>query len=582
MTEKRPAAARSAVIALLLLLPLAACEQASRSTPPRVAAPAASAAWHAYVDEYVTAYFVAHPDVGAWAGRHEFDGRLPDWSAAGIQREIARLHAERNRAASFPESSLDDAQRFERAYLVTRIDDDLFWLESMEWPFRSPAYYENGLVPDVYAARDYAPLPERLRAYTRYLKAIPVAAVRIRANMRLPLPRTYIDRAHILFGGLAAFYENDAPPVFAPVDDVELQAEFRLANAAAIRAMKDLDAWFAAQQPTATDAFAIGAEKFSAMLRATELVDVPLAQLQDVAGRDLARNLAALAEACGGYAAGQPIAECVAKMQANKEGGSPIPVARAQLAGLRAFIEQKGLVSIPAADPVDVAESPPYDRYNAARIRIPGPFETKLPAQYLIAPPDPGWSAAEREAYIPGKADLLFISVHEVWPGHFLQFLHAKRTRSPVARLFGSYTFGEGWAHYGEELMWEAGLGDGDPETHIGMLVNALLRNVRLVCALGMHTGTMTVAECERMFREQGFQNPASARQQALRGTLDPGYGNYTLGKLMIRKLRDDWTASRGGRAAWKSFHDTLLRYGSPPLPLVRRAMLGSDAAPPF
>jgi uncharacterized protein (DUF885 family) len=156
-----------------------------------------------------------------------------------------------------------------------------------------------------------------------------------------------------------------------------------------------------------------------------------------------------------------------------------------------------------------------------------------------------------------------------------LQYLHANRSAREFGRLFVGYAFSEGWAHYAEELVWEAGFGNGDPEIHVGQLSNALLRNVRFVCAIGMHTQGMTVAECETRFREQAFQDPGNAKQQATRGTFDPGYLNYTLGKLMIRKLRDDYTASRGGRAAWHEFHDALLSYGGPPLPLVRAALLG-------
>jgi hypothetical protein len=299
-------------------------------------------------------------------------------------------------------------------------------------------------------------------------------------------------------------------------------------------------------------------------------VDVPPAQLKGIAERDLQRNLAALRESCAAFASGQTIAACIAKTQANKAPGSPIDTARTQLAGLKAFIENKQLVSIPGPEQARVEESPPYARWNLAQIRGPGPYEKNLPSIYQIAPPDPKWSQAERDAYIPGRMDLLFISVHEVWPGHFLQNMHARRSSSKLGQVFASYAFSEGWAHYAEEMMWEAGLGDGDPETHIGQLVNALLRNVRLLSAIGMHTGTMTVAESEKMFVEQAYQSAGSARQQAARGTFDPGYGNYTVGKLMIRKLREDWTATRGGRAAWKDFHDES---NSSPSPLLRKAM---------
>jgi uncharacterized protein (DUF885 family) len=182
-----------------------------------------------------------------------------------------------------------------------------------------------------------------------------------------------------------------------------------------------------------------------------------------------------------------------------------------------------------------------------------------------------------QQAYIPSEASLLFTSVHEIYPGHFLQYLHAHRAPTQIGRLFVGYGFSEGWAHYTEEMMREAGLRADDPRYEIGQLQEALLRDVRYLSAIGLHTHGMTVEESKRMFREHAFQDEGNATQQALRGTFDPGYLNYTLGKLMIRKLRQDWTASRGGRAAWKEFHDEFLRYGGPPIPLIRRAMMGPD-----
>ena len=159
-----------------------------------------------------------------------------------------------------------------------------------------------------------------------------------------------------------------------------------------------------------------------------------------------------------------------------------------------------------------------------------------------------------------------------------MQHLHANQAGSKFGQLFSSYAFSEGWAHYSEELMWESGLNAGDSETHIGQLLNALIRNVRFLSAIGLHTQGMTVETSEKMFRELAFRDQGNARQQAARGTFDPAYLNYTLGKLMIRKLRDEWTATRGGRTAWQSFHDTFLSYGAPPIPLVRKAMLAGNS----
>ena len=545
------------------------------------AQPTSAKAWDAYTHDFIEATFKARPQFAVWAGRHEFDGRLPDWSAAGLKKEVERLQQARKRALGFKDGVLTDKQRFERDYVIATIDRDLFWLETANWPSRSPTYYYWGIDPEVYITREYAPLAQRMQAYIAYAKAIPLAAAQIRGNLRTPLPRSYVRIGHISAGGLASLYQNDVPAIFASVGDAQLQEEFRTANDGAINAMRTLDAWFTEQEASATETYALGSEKFAAMLRATERIDVPLPRLKEVAERDLERNLAAMREACNALVPGQTIEACVATVQADKMPDT-IEGATRQLDELRSLVVEKKLVTIPGPEQARVAESPPYERWNTASINIPGPFERNLPSTYYISPPDPKWTKAEQEAYIPGKNILLFISAHEVWPGHFLQFQHSNRSASTVARLFVNYTFAEGWAHYTEELMWEAGLGAGDPAVQVGQLQNALRRNVRLISAIGLHTGGMSVADSERMFREKAFEDPGNARQQADRGTFDPGYGAYTLGKLMIRKLREEWTATRGGRDAWHAFHDQFLSYGSPPVPMVRKAMLGTNSGPPL
>ncbi len=558
------------------LLLIIGCEKGGQQSTPSQTNEAQQS-WDSYVNDFLEAYFVARPDFAVRAGRHEFDGRLPDYTPEGIANEIRRLRAEKERVAKFEKSNLEERQRFERDYLLAVIDNDLFWLESAEWPYRNPYFYAEAIDPDVYVSRAYAPLDQRLRAYTTYAKALPAVLDQIRKNLRTPLPRTYVDIGRISFGGLVSFYEKDVPAVFESVDDQTLQKEFREANAAAAKAMKELDAWFQSQEATATDRFALGAEKFSEMLRATERVSVRLDELETAGRRDLERNQQALADACTKYAPGQSLRACVEKAESVKPAGGSVEAARQQLKELKQFLIDKKIVSIPGTEKALVAEAPAYRRWNFAYINIPGPYEKGLPSTYYIAPPDPSWSPQERAAYLPGRANLLFTSVHEVWPGHFLHILHAKRSPSKFGQVFVGYAFAEGFAHYTEEMMWEAGLGDGDPETHIGQLLAALLRNVRYLAAIGMHTGRMTVAEAEQMFRDEGYQDAGTARQQASRGTFDPAYLNYTMGKLMIRKLREDWTATRGGREAWQKFHDEFLTFGGPPIPLVRQAMMGKE-----
>ena len=294
---------------------------------------------------------------------------------------------------------------------------------------------------------------------------------------------------------------------------------------------------------------------------------------------DLARNRQALQEACTQYAPGATLEACMEKMGGDKPKGDIVEAARGQLAGLRQFVADSDLVSIPGTEQAEVHESPPYQRWNFAYIDIPGPYEHGLPSVYYVAPPDPSWTAKERAEYLPGKADLLFTSAHEVWPGHFLQFLHSNRSPDLFGRVFVGYAFAEGWAHYAEEMMWEAGYGAGDPETHIGQLSNALLRDARYLASIGMHARGWTQAQAREFFETEGLQSAPTAREQAARGTFDPAYLNYTLGKLVIRQLRDEWTASRGGRVAWKPFHDALLSFGGPPIGLIRQAMMRDGAA---
>jgi len=585
---------------------LTACQQsagppAPASTPPVAStAPAVSVPdeWTATRNEFIEDYFRAQPFFAAQAGRHEFDGQMPDLSAGGIEHEIARLHAARARIASVDSTALTPQERFEREYAITVVDHDLFWLEKARQPYTNPAWYINAIDPDMYLSRNYAPLAQRMKAYIAYARTIPKIAEDIQANLESPLPKSFVELAIAGFGGYADFYAHDVAATFASVQDVDLQKQLAEVDAAATQAMQQLKAHFVAERNTAGENFALGKDLFAEMLHDTERVDLPVETIARLGRADLARNLAALRVACGVYLPkGSPKA-CIAKMSADKPQGGPVDAARSQLAVLKDFIVKHDVVSIPSTEEALVAEAPPYNRGNSAFIQVPGPYDHGVVAVYNISPPDPKWTKAEQAAYIPGRAVLMFTSAHEVWPGHFLQFLHSNNNPSKLEGLWVGYAFAEGWAHYGEEMMIERGFGAGDSAMHIGQISEALLRDVRLLSAIGLHTEGMTQAQSEKMFREQAFQDPGNARQQAARGTYDPAYLNYTLGKLMIRKLRDDWVAkqlaARAGASAaagsapvapaddpqafWREFHDQFLSYGGPPIPLLRKEMLGDDS----
>ncbi|WP_373928589.1 DUF885 domain-containing protein [Sphingomonas aerolata] len=567
-----------------LLLALGSCTPDDPQTRDRVAATPVAApvaaivpdAWTAFRDRFVATWFALDPAFAVYQGRHEHDGGLPDWSAAGLGRQAAFLHRSIAAAGRFEAAALSPDQRFERDYLVMVARDKLFWLEAADAPHRNPAWYvAGGLDPNVYVVRAYADPVRRMRALIALLRRIPAATLQIRANLATPMPISHIDYAANAFRGFASYYMDDSVKAFASVADEGLQRELADAAMTASEAMRDLALWVEAQRPSATRSFALGPALFAKMLRETEGVDTPIGTLEAAGRADLARNQRALAAACARFAFGLTVRDCLAQVNADKPVDGPVAEARRQIPMLRAFILRRDLLTLAGNEQALVEESPPYSRQNLAYIDPPGPFDRGVPSVYYISPPDPRWTPAVRDAFVPGKADLLFTSIHEAMPGHFVHFLHANRVPSLIGRVFVGYGYAEGWAHYAEEMMWEAGLGGGRADIHIGQLSNALLRDCRFLAAIGMHARGMSQAEAFTLFVDQCYQDEGNARQQALRGTYDPAYLNYTMGKLMIRRLRQDWTAGRGGRRAWKAFHDRLLRYGGPPIPLVRQAMLG-------
>ena len=578
MKLRAPTRAHTLFCAALTSL-LVACQEPNSGTPsPATVASGDSAAWNTFRDEFIEGFLEHNPSFAVVQGRHEFDGRLGDWSDAGLRAQIDFLRKAITDAEAFDAAQLSPAQSFERDYLAHAARRELFWLADADQPHTNLTwYFDNGLDPNVYVARPYADAATRLRAFIAYARAVPATVAQIRANLRTPMPLSFVEFGVAGFTGFADYYRGDATAAFAAVDDAALQAELAAVVATAAAAMTDAAAWLEGQRATATQDFALGAERFSRMLEQTEGVTASIDVLETIGRADLERNQEALRSTCAAFAPGAALGDCMRQMDAVKSPLGPVAEARAQLPALKQFLIDTDLVSIPGTEEALVEEAPPYNRQNAAYIDIPGPYDTGMPSIYYIAPPDPSWTAAEQAAYVMGSKNLLYTSVHEVWPGHFLNFLHSNRAPSIFGRVFVGYAFAEGWGHYAEELVWEAGLESDSAESHVGQLTNALLRNCRYLSAIGLHARGMTQEQSRELFRNECYQDEGTARQQSARGTYDPAYLNYTLGKLMIRKLRDDWTAQHGGRQAWKEFHDTFLRYGGPPIPLVRRAMLGND-----
>jgi uncharacterized protein (DUF885 family) len=561
---------RSLVLVVLLCV---ACR--TPATHPATPAAPAAGGWRSLADEYLAAAFEADPMAAARLGRHEYDGRIRSYTAQAYQQDAARLRAFRDRVLRLDRASLSADDDYERALLMADVSEQLFWIEKARAPQRNCVYTAEPLMPGLFAIRPYAAPDVRARALARYARALPRALTELRGLLEQPLPRAHAETCAELFEGLAAFLETDAPAAFAEVKDPAARAELSSALRPAVQAAREHARWFRDLLPVATGPFALGRALYEDMIRSTEGLAVDAEEVERLGLRDVEANTAALREACARFAPGQGLDACLSRMMARKPSQGTLAAARVQLPELLEFLRSRALVTLPTSEQPRVEETPSYARSNQAAIEMPGPYEEGLPAFYYITPPDPSWPRAEQEAYLPSSAVLLNTSVHEVWPGHYLQDQVARRARWPLARVILSYAFVEGWAHYTEQMMWDAGFRNDQPEFRIAQLQEALLRDVRLLSAVGLHVKGMTVEESERLFRERAFQDPANAHQQALRGTYDPAYHNYTLGKLQILRLREEWAAPRGGRAAWGRFHDALLELGAPRLGLARAKLLG-------
>lgn len=575
-----------AACSLAVMLSISCGPRASSEVPPVADPPRVDqmSRFTKQVDAFYWAHLEFRPTRGVSLGHHQYDGKLPDRSADAVAAEVARLRMARAHFAALPASELSDIARLERDVLVVEIDAELFDLDGLRSHIENPLHYVGALSLAPYVTRDYAPLDDRARAIISLANASTQYVEKADANLAAALPRTWIDNALLRLGGMVTFAKDDVIRETSALSDDALRAQLEQALSTYTAALHQFQRAMTTREADATDNFALGEAQFLRMLRDKEGVEVTLARLEEIGLEDLARNREALEQAAREIDPNRSVEKVVARVTADRPAPDEvIDVATDQAALMRQLLVDKELVTIPSDDVAEVRPSPPFMRWNSAFLSSAGPFEKRaLPSFYYISPPDPSWPRREQREYIPSRGDLLFTTVHELWPGHFLHALHRKRLESKVVKSFCTYSMTEGWAHYAEELMWEHGAGDEDPRYHIGQLGDALLRNARYLSAIGLHAKGVSVEESKDMFVRKALTDARTAKQQALRGTFDPGYLNYTLGKLMIKKLREDWRRKVGSVFSLKGFHDEFLSRGCAPIPVIRAHMLGENAGSPI
>jgi uncharacterized protein (DUF885 family) len=547
------------------------------------AAQAAGPDYDATVKNWFDAEAVSHPVNATALGLHDGDARMDAVSPSFHAAEVKRLHATLAALAAIDASKLTRAQRDDRDVLAAEIGGELLEEEHVQQWRHNPDVYVSLVTNGPYTliARDFAPAPVRMRAAIAREAAIPGIFAAAKKNLS-DMPPVFIDIGLEDVNGASDFLGHDLPAAFTSVKDKKIQAALARSTQRAVAACKDFAAWLTAQKAGAHGSFVLGADNFRRLL-ASDMIDLTPDQV-------LAAGRAQLKKDHDDFLAVSRVVDPAKPADALKVIGADHPdaahligTARSQLAMLHDFIAAKHIIDLPGQDLPKVAETPPFQRAIVfGEMDPPGPFETHATqAYYYITPPDLSKSAAEQEEYLEyfNNALLLNLGVHEALPGHFVQYLYmrANPAWSLVRKTGHSYTATEGWAHYSEQMMQKEGLLDYSPKLHLAQLQDALLRDCRLVASVEMHTHGMSLPDAAKMMAQECFQPPPVAYKEARRGTSDPGYFSYTLGKLMILKLRADVQAKEGKAFTLAHFHDRFLGAGLVPLKIIRREIMDAD-----
>jgi uncharacterized protein (DUF885 family) len=557
------------------------------------AAQNADAEYEAVAEEYVKGYFAARPLQGTALGLHEYDGKITDYSRLALDAELSRLRRFDDRLTKFDPSKLSPRQSLDLRILQAAVKKELFEMQDMSIFERNPMVYARAADVNVYVKRNFAPLEDRVRSLVTIESQIPNILIAAKTNLNDVLPKPYVELAIQIARGSSDFLKKNLVASVAGLKDEQIRAAFQDANRRAANALADYAAWLEREKlPKASPDFALGEEKYQRLLAQTELVDLPPEKILEIGMEQLKAQQNAFAEAAKTIDPNKSAIDVFKQIQG--EHPTPqnlIPDIAKDLEKIRKYVSNHHLVTIPSDIRAQVKETPQYRRATSfASMDTPGPFEKHATeAYYYVTPTESDWPEKQKQEWLTAfnyyASDI--ISIHEVYPGHYVQFLRLNASSAgKVEKIFGSYAFIEGWAHYCEQMMIEQGYGsatDASPSEEdtkraakyrMAQADEALLRLCRLCVSIKMHTQNMSVDEAAKFFQNNCYYEEKPAHSEAMRGTFDPGYLNYTLGKLQILKLRDDYKAQQGDEFSLQKFHNELLNHGMPPIRLLREIML--------
>lgn len=521
-----------------------------------------------------------YPTAGSRIGRHKYDGQLPDLSPSQNKRREEELRRGLSELRALGINGLNETGRLSYRIMELFLRRELFIFNDLKPLENNPMRHTGYLNVSGYIRRDYAPLEDRIRSATSAMKQAPDFLEVLDQALSNRISSHVVDMSVESYSGMARFYRVDLADAATSVTDPEIVTKFNQARETAAVALDSFVERLKSRGAGGPDGFAIGTKLYSGMLATGEGLDAPLSRIAAIGQANLEDNLARIKELALSIAPGRSVSEIVEEIGRNHpQAQQLIPETRGMLEDIRQSLIDFDVITVPSEDRCQVIETPTYMRYAFAAMDSAGALETRATESfYYVTPVEDDWTDKQAEEWLSNfnYDTLKIISVHEVYPGHFVHHLHNRYGRELplVNRVATAYSFTEGWAHYTEQMILETGYGEGQPKLLLTQLLEALVRNCRYMCSLRMHTEKMTLDEATKFFMENAYMAELPARREALRGTFDPGYLNYTLGKLMILKLREDYQREQGGAYNLKEFHDRLLSFGGPALPLLRPALL--------
>ena len=555
---------------------------------------AADQAFAKLADQYFDAFYLpTNPSAATSYGVHEYDGKLEDFSRAGIASEVKALKGWEQRVAAVDPASLSLFVRGDRDLVLNSIRSSLLTLQSIRPWEKNPDFYSSGITSSAFTLmeRKFAPPETRLRDLISRERQMPAALLAARANLKNP-PKIYTEIALEQLPGLIQFFRHDVPSAFTDVSDATLKKQFATSNDAVIKALGDYQAWLKHDVlPKSHGDFRIGAKVFREKLKYDEMVDLPLGKLVALDEANMKANQAEFAKVAKELDPDKTPRQVLAELAADHPPSDKIlDTFRATFGTLIGFIDSHHIITIPSTVRPTVEETPPFMRATTfASMDTPGPYEAKATTAYFnVTLPEKDWPKQRIDEFMAqfSYPVITSIATHEAYPGHYIQFLWMHRVNDRAHKLLGSATNAEGWAHYCEQMMLDEGLAQYEfPKDRrqqlllkLGQLQDALLRNARFIVGIKLHTGQMTLGQAKDFFVKQGYQSPAVAEVETKRGTSDPTYLYYTLGKLEILKLRADVEKKEGANFNLEQFHDDFMQHGFAPIAIVRREMLHDDS----